>query len=497
MTTACSPDAGRGRSPRPALRPPDRPRADRRGRGRRPARPRRRGFPAAIKLARGRRAPAPGRRRQRHRGRADERQGPRCCSRARRTSCSTAPSWPPRAVGAREVLAGGARRARTASSAAALAAARRRRDRCVTLVAARRRLRRRRGDRRARRTSRAGRARPRVTPPRPAERGLRGRPTLVQNVETLAHLGADRAPRRRLVPRGRDRASARARRCVTVSGAVRAPGVYEVDRGHRARRDRALRRPTEPLRALLVGGYFGAWVPAERAGLALDDAALRPHGAASAPASSSRSASALPGRRDRPARRLPGRASRPASAARASTASARWPTSSSASPTGRTAPGDGERASCAGSRWSAAAAPARTPTASRAHARQRDPRVPRASSSARPRGPCARCARRRPAPRTPLRWRHEPARRAGERARARPDRLRRARPVRRAAARSASCSTTGAIRSSTRRGAGRAARARAARGQGLPGAGAQAQANAPTPVMSRPTISVCMVSVPS
>jgi len=98
---------------------------------------------------------------------------------------------------------------------------------------------------------------PRVTPPRPAERGLRKRPTLVQNVETLAHLA--------LIARhgaGWFRAAGTDQRSgttlLTVSGAA-ASGVLESEAGA-ALGD--VLDPSEPLRAVLVGGYFGGWVPA-------------------------------------------------------------------------------------------------------------------------------------------------------------------------------------------------------------------------------------------
>jgi NADH:ubiquinone oxidoreductase subunit F (NADH-binding) len=110
-----------------------------------------------------------------------------------------------------------------------------------------------------------GEARPAVVPPRPFERGAGGRPTLVQNVETLA-LAA-------LVARYGPRAWACDPMLVTVSGAVPMPGVREVPRGVRLDEVVAMaggRADTSP--AVLVGGYFGAWVPgAAAATLRLDE----------------------------------------------------------------------------------------------------------------------------------------------------------------------------------------------------------------------------------
>jgi NADH:ubiquinone oxidoreductase subunit F (NADH-binding) len=106
---------------------------------------------------------------------------------------------------------------------------------------------------------------PTFVPPRPFERGYRGRPTLIQNPETLAQLALVArfgSAWYRELGTGADPGSA----LVTISGAVAAPGVYELAFGTPiGDLLAAAGGPVEPLQALLVGGYFGTWVDATRA----------------------------------------------------------------------------------------------------------------------------------------------------------------------------------------------------------------------------------------
>ncbi len=121
---------------------------------------------------------------------------------------------------------------------------------------------------------------PRFAVPPVYQRGLKNQPTLVQNVETLAHLALIvryGAAWFRSVGTPDEPGTA----LFTVGGAVGHPGVVEEPVGTRLRGLlEAAGGVTGPLRAVLVGGYHGAWVPAPQAfDLAMSNAALRPYGA--------------------------------------------------------------------------------------------------------------------------------------------------------------------------------------------------------------------------
>lgn len=125
-----------------------------------------------------------------------------------------------------------------------------------------------------------GDARPTTKPPRTAERGVRGRSTLVDNVETLAHIaliaryGADWF-------RACGSVDSPGTALFTISGAVSHPGVYEAPLG--APMGQVLRlagQPTRRVGAVLVGGYAGSWLPLPfAASVPLDHAGLHSVGA--------------------------------------------------------------------------------------------------------------------------------------------------------------------------------------------------------------------------
>ena len=110
-----------------------------------------------------------------------------------------------------------------------------------------------------------GPAKPTLAPPRTFERGVDGHPTLVQNVETLAHIA-------RISRFGSAWFSARGAegepgtRLYSVSGAVGRRSVIEDDIGTPiGDLIEQAGGATAPLQAVLVGGYFGVWLSADEA----------------------------------------------------------------------------------------------------------------------------------------------------------------------------------------------------------------------------------------
>jgi NADH:ubiquinone oxidoreductase subunit F (NADH-binding) len=106
-----------------------------------------------------------------------------------------------------------------------------------------------------------GEARPTAKPPRPYQRGVGGRPTLIDNVETLAHLALI-ARHGAAWFRGVGTLESPGTTLVTLGGAVPRPGVYEAELGAPVADVLAL-GGADPatMQAVLVGGYAGAWLP--------------------------------------------------------------------------------------------------------------------------------------------------------------------------------------------------------------------------------------------
>jgi NADH:ubiquinone oxidoreductase subunit F (NADH-binding) len=124
----------------------------------------------------------------------------------------------------------------------------------------------------------SGDARP-TTAPLPHEQGVQGQPTLVQNVESLAHAA--------LIVRFGDewyrsagRGPTHGTALVTVSGAVAHSGVLEIEYGTPLAEVAALagaRR--DAVQAVLLGGYFGGWTSVDQAWeQPLDPVAMRERG---------------------------------------------------------------------------------------------------------------------------------------------------------------------------------------------------------------------------
>jgi NADH:ubiquinone oxidoreductase subunit F (NADH-binding) len=107
---------------------------------------------------------------------------------------------------------------------------------------------------------------PTATPPRVSESGLQSRPTLVQNVETLAHLALIARWGARWF-RSLGTTAEPGSMLVTLIGGVRQPGVREIEIGMPVSEVLGLAGgPAAPLGALLIGGYFGTWADPAVAG---------------------------------------------------------------------------------------------------------------------------------------------------------------------------------------------------------------------------------------
>jgi NADH:ubiquinone oxidoreductase subunit F (NADH-binding) len=125
-----------------------------------------------------------------------------------------------------------------------------------------------------------GPAKPTLIPPMPSQRGVRGRPTLVNNAETLAQLAliARRGPLwfRELGTRD-DPGST----LVTLSGAIADPGVYEIEHGAPLPAlIEAAGGSSSAIRAVLLGGYGGTWLDGVAISqLVLSNGQLATHGA--------------------------------------------------------------------------------------------------------------------------------------------------------------------------------------------------------------------------
>src|SRR5579862_274084 len=124
-----------------------------------------------------------------------------------------------------------------------------------------------------------GIALPTSIPPRPYERGIDGRPTLVQNVETLAHAA--------LIARSGDAwfrslgvGTASGTTLISVGGAVPQTMLIEAPQGTTITDAvNAAGGLTADSDAVLLGGYFGSWVAAATAwGLVIDADGLRANG---------------------------------------------------------------------------------------------------------------------------------------------------------------------------------------------------------------------------
>lgn len=118
------------------------------------------------------------------------------------------------------------------------------------------------------------RGEPRVKPPFPTVHGLFGRPTVINNVETLACVPG-------IVLAGPEGFAQQPPKLFCVSGAVRRPGVYEAPLGTPLRQllDECAGGCVGSVQAVLMGGAAGMFLRPDQLDTPLDFAALRQAGA--------------------------------------------------------------------------------------------------------------------------------------------------------------------------------------------------------------------------
>ena len=118
---------------------------------------------------------------------------------------------------------------------------------------------------------------PRMKPPFPVEKGFRGKPTLIQNVETIACIPA-------ILERGGEwfRALGRTEpgtKLYCLSGHVRRPGVYEAPMGITMAELLEMAGGTpRPLKAFSPGGASSGFLPASKVDVAMDFKSLQGEG---------------------------------------------------------------------------------------------------------------------------------------------------------------------------------------------------------------------------
>lgn len=127
-----------------------------------------------------------------------------------------------------------------------------------------------------------GRSRPRQRPPYPATSGLWGKPTVINNVETLAHVSTIfQTGVEEFAKYGTERSRGTKMFCVT--GAVRRTGVYEVPIGTKIKTlvfDIAGGPPEgRRVKAVQIGGPSGGCIPADLMDLEIDYESLQSYGA--------------------------------------------------------------------------------------------------------------------------------------------------------------------------------------------------------------------------